>query len=61
MECYVINVIFTLKIEHKNILERGSVKVIVIIKKASLKKLSQLFTFNPSNILLAPVWSKYIR
>ena len=50
MECYVINVIFTLKIEHKNILERGSMKLIVIIKKASLKKLSQLFTFNPSNI-----------
>ena len=25
-------------------------KLIVIIKKASLKKLSQLFTFNPSNI-----------
>ena len=50
MECYVINVIFTLKIEHKNIMERGSMKLIVIIKKASLKKLSQLFTFNPSNI-----------
>ena len=50
MECSVINVIFTLKIEHKNILERGSMKLIVIIKKLSLKKLSQLFTFNPSNI-----------
>ena len=50
MECYVRNVIFTLKIEHKNILERGSMKLIVIIKKASLKKLSQLFTFNPSSI-----------
>ena len=38
MECYVINVIFTLKIEHKNILERGSMKVIVIIKKSLSEK-----------------------
>ena len=36
MECHVRNVIFTLKIEHKNILERGDE---INKKKASLKNL----------------------
>ena len=39
VEYYVWNVIFTLKIEHKNILERGSMSLIIIIKRASLKNL----------------------
>ena len=61
MEYYVRDVIFTLKIEHKNLLERGSIKLIIMIKKASLKNLVNYLLLIHQIFLLAPDWPKYIR
>ena len=46
MECHVRNVTFTLKIEHKNFGDGGMKS----IKKSLSEKLSQLLTYNPSNV-----------
>ena len=54
VEYYVWNVIFTLKIEHKNILERGSMSLIIIIKRASLKNLVNYLLFFNQVFLPAP-------